>query len=157
VLLDDAEFRQLLRGLDNGTTKIDGRYGESYILTGTYNPNQAPILPGITAPPPTGYTADDNDARALWYLRNSALGFYGSPPDLDGNGVLGLDPAGQPLFMYMGTNNGAPPGTPEMLDEAFELDLSRRRTFTTNNVRLAKVDNPFVRRQNWRPYCAATI
>lgn len=69
-----------------------------------------------TDPGPDGVlgTADDRQ-----------VGDMGSPPDLDGDGFIGLDFRGQPYFYNMGyPGNRARGVAPETIDEPTEIDLS---------------------------------
>ncbi len=164
ALFDDAEFRQLLRGYYDTVSgfRYEGRLGESYLLPpATYSPTltaHVPILAGRTV----GETYTDANMNGVWDTgetftdangngqydgpddNNPAappLGF-GSPTDLDANGVLGLDPNGQPKFTYMGSLNAN--SVPETTNESAELDPTRRRRHVTaNNNQSTNTDNPF--------------
>ena len=86
---------------------------------GVFNSSLTPTLPAL---PVYG---------AVWSKRSG----YGSPPDLDGDGMLALDLRGQPLYIDYPANYGASQGIGglagdagwgegESVDDAYELDLS---------------------------------
>lgn len=141
-----ALYRQLLAG--SKALGLDGRYGEVNV--------PAP-MPGYSVAGPAGQRPDDllsqNKGFEFWHPGYhpdgwSYWGFftdpttpyvpnaYGTPPDFNGNGFLGLDVAGRPLYPYwlMAEPN-------EQVDDPYELNLSASRACGLSSP--APLDNPF--------------
>lgn len=87
-------------------------------LTGFY-PNLASSLndDNIPAPPSGTGSVLGNSGRDFYGSRN--VGDFGSPPDLNANGAVGLDLLGHPVYYNMGTAD-------ETIDEPYETNLNRR-------------------------------
>jgi len=112
-----------------GGSGYDGRYGEL----------------GVPAPGPGLSSSDDNRSWNKTYHSYrgnywsffagtpTARGAFASPPDLDGNGAIGLDTAGRPMYLSMGSES--------LEDDPNEIDLSDRRTYGVASPGLP--DNPF--------------
>ena len=132
---DIGRYRQLLVG--NGA--VDGRYGET----------------GVAVPGPGRSAADDLLSQNLGFqfwdpspyyppnwsywgflgsLANYRADGYGTPPDLNANGYLGLDLAGRPLYWWMAEPK-------EQVDDPYEIDLSLDAAHGLSSP--APIDNPF--------------
>lgn len=132
ILLPDNEFRNLLRGLKVGTRIVEGKYGEGHLLPAGASSSTSPVLLA-------GETGVDDNLPA-----GAIAQVAGSPIDPDGNGVLALDPRGQPRFYFMGSansNNGVN-SLAEALDDATEFDPTARRHYTGGGG-VSSVDAPY--------------
>jgi len=141
---DLADYDRLLYG--NGT--IDGRYGET---GGTRRPGIAalddPLSQNKLFDDWSTYSQDyyiwklgltSAWTYAYWdFLTRPATEYapnaFGTPPDLNGDGAIGLDVRGQPLFPAMAEKD-------EHVDDPYELNLSPKGP---RALRAGATDNPF--------------
>ncbi|MGE3407765.1 MAG: hypothetical protein AB7I37_13185 [Pirellulales bacterium] len=105
-----------------------------------------PFVSGATA----GTFRGDFSTNTFYAGSSGAIGVLGSPIDLDGNGVMGLDLMGNPFYVLQAGVNPLPGYTAVGLGEAFndpmELDLSTKaaRTFyNTATGSAGTIDQPF--------------
>lgn len=155
-----TNYQNILRG--NGV--LPGRYGETHLgmnassgVTPTYpsagvaypalafNPDWHSIVkmfdyPGIAPAPAASWNSTD-----FFPYTTTTSSAYGTPPDLNGNGVVGVDLRGNPYWPAdtTQTNMGEPL---ERAESPYKLDLSweaRDRQYLEPGGTLATVDTPF--------------
>jgi len=148
-----TDYQNILRG--NGV--LPGRYGETHLgvnassgVTPAYpalnfNPDWQSVVntfdyPGIAPAPATTWNNDD-----FFPYTTTTTSAYGTPPDLNGNGVIGVDLRGNPYWPAdtTQTNMGEPL---ERAESPYKLDLSwaaRDRQYPEAGGTLATVDTPF--------------
>ena len=123
-------YQQLLSG--NTLIGIEGRYGQRQ-------------LPGIdhrdslSANKWFNYDIFGNNyGDNYWNFSNANnAGAYGSPPDPFGVGIIGLDPAGRPLYVNMGGS---------IADNPYQIDLglkAARGLINSNPTGTYQINNPF--------------
>lgn len=73
---------------------------------------------------------------------NLYLDSYGTPPDIFGTGVVGVDPAGRPIYCGVGTLLTA---LTQVYNSPYELNLNRAQAWrcTTTGTATTTIDNPF--------------
>ncbi len=137
-------YHQLLAG--NAAAGIDGRYGEVNVpapAPGDSDQQPPGQLPDDLLGQNTGFEFWDPSAYyppawSYWAFRNDPPNYrpnaYGTPPDFDGNGSVGLDVAGRPLYLGMAEAN-------EQVNDPYEIDLSPASA--RGLLSPAPLDNPF--------------
>lgn len=172
-----GEYAKLLTG--DTSTHLQGRYGE---LNFPFSSVQYSFpAPGITDQRFEPYNSSDQIARTTmradlssWLkqfeypddhfhqnqfseptLSALTLSSHGAPPDLDGDGFIGLDPSGNPVYPATSAPLTTPTSTAlaylgmgETLDKwnnPYQLDLSRaaQRSFPDGSGRVYPIDAPF--------------
>jgi hypothetical protein len=145
LMLGPADYTNLLVG--NGPTQ--GRYGELNYA----NTLSVPTVPPSSALPSPGMTNEPSDSllnpllpaprpdQNAWLKQFEfpddhfneqglrRLSAFGTPPDLDGDGFIGLDPSGNPIYPTAAGPAGALFGMGEYLDRwnnPYQIDLFRR-------------------------------
>ena len=124
TLMRQEAGRLLAGGTTPSGRTVEGRYGEVSLLPGTPSPGTTgePVMDTSNPQLSTGDWLDDfvrnGDMSYNFFQAGKApvgpfpsdFGSYGSPPDLNGDSVLGLDVRGQPW--YGDVNNLTDPPTP---------------------------------------------
>lgn len=111
-------------------TLSDGLAAYLQLLTGT---TSAPVLPGrygandVPGANLNDYLSFNSDYLYRQNYGGTELTTFGSPPDLDGDGFLGLDMGGSPLFSYTAGGNYGMGENQEYVNEPYELDLTRHK------------------------------
>jgi hypothetical protein len=135
LFTNNTDYLNLMKGATVGGIEYEGRYGE-WSGTSIYG---AP-LPGVSNS--GSPSADDNLASLKRYdvpTKNFAgtVG-YGSPVDVWGRSIVGLDPAGQPVYSFLTqtgvfgarTSTLSPPDN-ELKNDPYAINLSRNRSTRT--------------------------
>ncbi len=89
---DLTVYQRLLQGIP-GNDILLGRYGSNRV-------------PGAAGFDPLSVNQHYQYGGDYWSLSVNGPGSYGSPPDRDGDGAIGLDPAGRPLYPLMADTDG---------------------------------------------------
>ena len=134
--LSSTDYSNLLAGKMVGTVLLEGRYGSRGV------PGNAAVDP-LSANKWFNYGI--NYGQNYWdFLSGSTNpneeGVYGSPPDPFGTGVIGLDPAGRPLFRTsspLGENMGG-----SIANNPYQFDLGPDSAKGLSSS-LPTMNNPF--------------
>lgn len=152
-------YQNLLVGNKTLTVPLCGRYGELAVLDTTLVPPRYP-QPGVSVTlaaavninnmsgilnfawmAPHTYNKWCDYSGNYWSYRNDTTNYwfdgYGSPPDPQGFGAVGVDTAGRPLYMTMGLSLSK---AISLYNTPYDLDLSRVVPQAAEN---SPTDSPF--------------
>ncbi|QGJ71131.1 Hypothetical protein PBC10988_28340 [Planctomycetales bacterium 10988] len=147
-LLSVKEMLALMHGYQDVTLNNQvtfGRYGEGYRI---YNGAALQAMPGITNyddnfPIPGVSSTTTQSWLELPHGNRYGLNSYPSPFDWDGNGAVGLDPSGQPVFFFADYNNGSGTSHQEWKDDPAEMNLYETLYIRQGGNRPRAMDMPF--------------
>ncbi len=105
------------------------------LLTSRYGAWEAPAaVPGRPAEDPLSWNKwYEYGGTNYWTFDANVIGAYGSPPNPQGDGAIGLDAAGRPLYIDAGID--------EQFNDPYESDLSRRSA--RGALSSLQIDSPF--------------